>query len=633
MDKTNIQVIKFDAYNPPKSVEKRNDAWVNFGEKNDYYQFLIDRYNNSTTNNQVINNITKLIYGKGLTATDASKKPNEYAQLMTVFAKDDVKKLVTDLYLLGQCAIQCIYDKGGKTIVEAKHVPAHLIRPEKCNEEGEIENYYYSDNWADIKNHKPEAFPAFGTTNKGIEILTIGNYTVGQKYFSNVAYLGGLAYAKLEEDISTYLINLLQSGFSPLTIVNFANGTPEQAEQKKIADSVLSKATGAAGVKTIISFSNGQENKTTIESVPVNDAAAQYQYLSDEARAKILLSHGVTSGLLFGIPSANGFSSNADELKTAFVLFDNNVIIPQQELFITGVDKILAFNGIALDLKFKALKTLDETTDAATDADSTRVVSAVNAMSPLVANKVLESMTPDEIRSLIGLGPTIGGGKLDTAPAQFSKHDSLDELDLEAFGEEIDSDEWELISSERVDYDREDELDSELDRLNTPQISSFTALKNKITAFVSAGNPKPNAKSEQDGVLYKSRYRYTGELSSNSRKFCKNMVARDKVYRKEDIVRMSDQVVNETRKRKDGTIGGFGPHGDTKYDVFFYKGGGACHHYWTRETYKRKDDVNSPNAKEVTPAEARKAGEILPTNDKKVYTRPIDMPNQGFLPK
>ena len=110
------------------------------------------------------------------------------------------------------------------------------------------------------------------------------------------------------------------------------------------------------------------------------------------------------------------------------------------------------------------------------------------------------------------------------------------------------------------------------------------------------------------------------------------MIARDKVYRKEDIVRMGDIVVNETRKRKDGTIGGLGPNGDVLVDVWLYKGGGACHHFWMRETYKRKDDVNSPNAKKINPAWVRKAGE-MPTNDKRVNTRPIDMPNKGFLPK
>ena len=101
------------------------------------------------------------------------------------------------------------------------------------------------------------------------------------------------------------------------------------------------------------------------------------------------------------------------------------------------------------------------------------------------------------------------------------------------------------------------------------------------------------------------------------------MLNANKLYRKEDIMRMSNQSVNE----------GWGPNGADNYDIFLYKGGGACHHFWTRETYRKRADANSPLAEEITAAQARKAGEILPTNDSKVYQKPINMPNKGFLPK
>ena len=75
-----------------------------------HHKFLIDRYNGSTTNNAVINNICKLIYGKGLDANDANKKPNEYAQMKMLFNKDVLKKIVKDLKLLGEFNIQLIYN-------------------------------------------------------------------------------------------------------------------------------------------------------------------------------------------------------------------------------------------------------------------------------------------------------------------------------------------------------------------------------------------------------------------------------------------------------------------------------------------------------------------------------------------
>jgi len=543
---SNNHVIELQAYNPPKAVETRQDNWVKFGDKNDYYQFLIDRYNNSTTNNQVINNIVKLIYGKGLDAKDASKKPNEYAQMKMLFSKETLRKITTDYYLLGQFALQVIYAKNKKSIVEVQHLPIQNLRPEKCNKDGIIENYFYSDNWDKYRDFPPYAIPAFGQGNKTLEVLVAGEYTIGQKYFSTVKYLGGLAYAKLEEDIAEYLISLVESQFSPLKIINFSNGIPAEDLQKTIVDSVKSKATGASGDKLIVAFGNDETKKVTIDSVPIDNASQQYEYLSNEARAKIMLAHGVTSGLLFGIPTATGFSSNAEEMKSAFILFQNNVIKPSQEFICDELDKILSFNGYSLDLFFRGINPLN-------DYDAP-IVPAVDPV----------------------------------------KMSYIDSIDLDSFGEVVDENEWELIDSKAVDYETEEQLDAELKALNNPKLS----LLSKIYNFVSTGVANPNAKSSQDGELFKSRYRYTGEVTDKSRAFCKKMLGANKVYRKEDILRMSNTKVNE----------GFGPNGADTYDIFLYKGGGACHHFWTRETYRKKADANSPLAEQITPAQARKSG-------------------------
>jgi len=564
---SNNHIIELKAYNPPKAVENRQDDWVKFGDKNDYYQFLIDRYNNSTTNNQVINNIVKLIFGKGLDARDAGRKPNEYAQMKMLFSKDCTKKAVTDMYLLGQCALQVIYAKNKKTIVDVQHMPVHLLRPQKCNKEGVIENYYYSDNWANLRDFPATLIPSFGNGDRTLEILMIGNYTIGQKYFSSVSYLGGISYAKLEEDISEYLISLVETGFTPLKVINFNNGIPTEDQQRTINDSVVSQTTGASGKKLLVSFNSDESKKTTIDSVGLDNAAGQYEYLSNEARAKIMLSHGVTSGLLFGIPSANGFSSNADELKTAFVLFDNNVVIPNQEQFCDGIDKILAYNGISLDLTFKPLNPL------------------VDAMQPVVVE-----------------------------PVQMSSI----EIDPTDFSSDLDLDEWELVDSNPVDYENEDANDKLIDKANNPSLLS------KIKHLASTGSAYPRRDSEQDTKLFKTRYRYTGG-GPGEREFCKKMINANKLYRKEDIIAMGDVAVNK----------GFGLDGADTYSIWLWKGGGlmsekypngTCKHFWVRETYRRKGtDILSPLAQKVTPSEARKAGEILPTNDPRVYKAPHDM--------
>lgn len=587
---SNVHVFNFESHKPPQSVESNKEAWVNFGDDNDYFKYLIDRYNNSTTNNSVINSINKLIYGRGLDATDSNKKPNEYAQMKMLFRPDVLKCVITDYKLLGQGYFQLIYNKAKNAIIRVEHVPAQLIRSEKCNEKGEITGYYYSDNWQDVKNFPPKRIGAFGYGDKTLEILCVRDYSVGQKYYSNVDYIGALPYAKLEEEIADYLINDVQNGFSPTSVINFNNGIPDEEKQGLIASDVKRKLSGSNGAKIVVAFNSDETKKTTIDSVPLNDAPAHYTYLSEESRGKILLGHSITSGLLFGIPSNNGFSSNADELKNASILFDNMVIRPKQGTVLDAIDKILAFNSISLNLYFKTLQ-------------------------PLEFIDQNPAMNTEQVEEETGL--------------KLSSH--IDKLDLDEYGEELDPNEWELVDSRVVSYEDEARLDAELEALNNPEKS----LMSKVWNFVTTGVARPDLKSSQDGKLFISRYRYSGETTEKSREFCKKMTSANKLYRKEDI---------ELMGRKASTNPGWGPKGIDTYDIFLYKGGGACHHFWTRETYKRFTDPRKKGATKITPSEARKAGEILPTpytkedgndynkNSKLVYTKPIDMPNQGFLP-
>lgn len=571
-----VHFVELADYKAPQISENKREEWVDFGDDNNYYQFLIDSFNNSTTNNAVITNICKLIYGKGLSAKDAKRKPNAYAQMKMLFSKETLKKIVKDYKLLGEFNLQIIYNNTKTKILRVEHLPTNLVRAEKCNKYGEIEAVYYSDNWQDVKKFVPKRIPlfGFGSKNDKLEILRCGNYTIGQKYYSNVDYLGALPYATLEREIADYLINEVQNGFSGTKVVNFNNGIPTEEQQQLIQSKVKQTLTGSKGKKVIVAFNSDETKKTTIDDIPLNDAPEHYSYLSDECLRKIMLGHNVTSPLIFGIATTTGFSANADELKNSYILFDNMVIRPIQENICDALDKILAFNEISLDLYFPSLQPLDN------DGELT--------------------VQPSQ-----------------TQQTQMSSH--IDEIDLSKYGETIDLNEWELVDSRLVDYDDEERLDAELMALNNPKKSLFS----KIYNFVSTGTARPNASSEQDGELFKSRYRYIGEISDKSREFCKKMISANKVYRKEDIIRMGSMEVNA----------GFGPEGAKTYDIWLYKGGGACHHAWQRETYRKKADVNSPLAETITPAQARKAGEILPTNDKLVYTRPIDMPNKGFLPK
>jgi len=582
----NVHILNLSAYTTPVIEESKREAWVDYGEDNDYYSFLLDRYTNSTTNNAIINNISRLIYGRGLSAVDGFRKPNEYAAAMAMFHKDCLRKIALDRKMLGQFAIQVHYNDKHDKILKAYHIPVNLLRAEKCNKDGEIEAYYYCDDWTDIKKYVPQRIPAFGYSKEKIEILFSKPYSVGMKYYSYVDYQGAVPYALLEEEIADYLINEVQNGFSGTKVVNFNNGVPSEEQQSIITNKVLSKLTGSKGQKVIVAFNDNMDTKTTVDDLPLNDAPEHYTYLSEECMRKIMLGHNVTSPLLFGIAGANGFSSNADELENSFILFNNMVIKPLQDEILEALDEILAFNNISLNLFFKTLKPL-EFTDLENAQNSEQVAEETGT--------------------------------------ELSKHDELDNQVAQSLidlGEEP-NENWLLIDDFAVDYDNDDAENEMLS--NEPKKSLFS----KLVELVSTGTAVPNAKSGQDEVIdgfnFITRYKYVGAVASNTRQFCRKMIESDKIYRKEDIIRMGGQAVNA----------GWGAKGADTYSIWLYKGGGNCHHRWNKQVYVnfegRGIDVNSPKAKQIAQAKAAKYGYVV-KNEALVSQRPVDMPNHGFLP-
>ena len=586
----NIHVVELSNYTTPKIEEVRGQEYIEYGSDNNYFQYLIDRYTGSTTNNAIINGIARLIYGKGIAAADANRRPEMYAQMLSLFAKDDLKRFAKDRKMLGMAAFQVTYDKN--KVKKVTHFPMNTLRAEKRNKDGEIEAWYYHPNWVDVKpSDQPTRIKSFGFGNKqGNEIYVLAPYVAGYWYYSPVDYVGALPYSVLEEEIGDYLINDTINGFSGSKVVNFNNGIPDLKKQLAIKNDVVRKLTGARGEKVIVAFNNNAETATTVTDLPLDNAPEHYQYLSDECRSKLIIGHSVTSPILIGVrETGGGLGNNADEIKTASLLFQNTTIKAFQDEITDVMDEILAINDISLKLYFKTLQPLD-----------------------FLEQENIDKETKEEENGV-----------------KMAKIESF----LDGLGE-FETDEWELIDESKVDYEKEAELDAKINALNNPKEAN---LLSKIYNLVSTGSARPNAKSKQDGdtenYKYKVRYQYAPlTTSANSRDFCTKMVSSKKIYRKEDIVG-KDYPSSLGGMSSAGVNAGWGPKGADNYDIFLYKGGGDCHHFWMRKTYRAKTtpDANNPNA-EVSVNKAKKDGFKPEVNDKKVAMLPTDMPNNGFLP-
>jgi hypothetical protein len=383
----------------------------------------------------------------------------------------------------------------------------------------------------------------------------------------------------MEEEIAEYLINDVQNGFSPTMVVNFVGGTGTEEQRRQIESQANKKLTGSKGKKIVYSFNKNKDNATTIESIPLNDAPAHYQYLSDECMRKILLSHNVTSPLLFGIATTTGFSSNADELKNSLLIFDNLVIKPFQNLITDAIDKILAVNGISLKLYFEGLNPFEDMYAKKEEA--------------IVQDTTL-SEHKSELQEIIDLA------------------------------EDAEQDGWIVIDEREAVQEDEEVLNTHLQEVESKLQEVKLSLIQKAINLVSTGSANPTQKSEQDKLVkekyFKVRYKYTGNPSPE-REFCKAMLSANKLYRKEDIDLMSTKKVNP----------GFGEFGADKYDIFRFHGGPRCSHKWQRVTMML--DLNKmENGYEEIGTRAAEIKGFKVTNPYEVSIYPKNLPLKGFSP-
>jgi hypothetical protein len=580
-----VHVVNFSSYTTPVVKEVQGKDYVEYGDNNDYFGYLIDRYNGSPTNNAILNSLMDMTFGKGLDATDSAKKPSEYAAMRGLFTKACLQKVVADYVMMGQCSFQVVYSQDHNTIVEVQHIPVETLRAARCNEDGEIEAYYYAKDWEDVKGRRETAvrIPAFGKSREGLEILYIKPYRAGFYYYSPVDYQGGLPYAELEEEIANYHINNIQNGLAPSMLINFNNGVPSEEERRSIEQQIATKFSGSSNSgKFILAFNDNKDLAATVDPVQLSDAAEQYQFLSAEATQKIMVSHRIVSPMLLGIKDNSGLGNNADELKTASTLLDNLVIRPKQEIIIDGIDMILAYNDISLNLYFKTLQPLEFTEDVVTPMDmetreeETGVKLAKQDNRPFLRDELAAEL----LMNIESLGE--------------SEEELMQDFDL------ITAD---IVEDEGAEYDVEAYLNSRTDLAAQQE-------------------------SEQDTERYKVRYFYAvgtkKDPKGESRLLCRTLIGAKRVYRKEDVEALSSK-------------GGAEAQGE-RYSVWLYKGGANCHHRWERRIYRKKltkegkiyggGSLNGTDIINVN--QAIRMGFRPEQNDPLVAIAPIETPTKGY---
>ena len=690
--KDNIININLETSTAPVVQEVRGKEWIEYGTddwKNLYPQFLIDLYYSSSISAAIINATAEMIAGENLIIEDEDDRDTEARIKLQNFMNrangneslhEVLKKVAFDFKLQGAFALNIVWSKDRTQIAEIYHVGVEKIRCARPDEFGKTKGYYISSDWGNTRINKPKYVPAFNTNDRtsANQIMYAGLYSPNMNSYFTPDYVSCNNWALIDSRVSEFHLNNISAGFSGSFMVNFANGIPTQEERLQIEQSLTDKFTSQNNAgKFVLTFSDDNTRTPQIQAISPSDLDKQYIALQELLTQNILSGHRVTSPMLMGIKNETGLGSNVDELNSAANFYLNSVVKPFQDQIVKQLRKIFQVNNMDMPVNFVQLKpiTLDFTSQdlkAVMTEDEIREELGLEPLDIEVREDLSEVGTVDgqpvfsTIAEAEAHAKTLGcegyheheyegrtvymackdhseatelsdcscdkkKPKCDCKKHNLSKAEKT-ELDkfIAEFGEDV-SDEWELIDDEVVDGEHQDfDFETELNKIANEKVE----LAKPITA-------RPNAKSEQDGVnksfndYYKVRYVYATDnflvnKSGTSRKFCELMVGANKVYRKEDVVNANSQNLNPGFGHPeyaylDGEKG--------TYNLFLYKGGPQCRHFWLRRIYKtslRNAKQPIQDAEVISYTKALSEGFTIKRNDKLVAIAPQRMKNNGY---
>lgn len=331
-----------------KITENRSQRIYNFGLKNDYPKKLIALYDQSPTNQAVINRTALMIAGGDtelkvhdpgdllnyVHALQLQMYPNEKQNLEQI-----IQALAFDIKLHGRYAIEAIWNEAHTRVTQIKAVDVQGVRIGQM-ENGKITTLWYCSDWSDSKAEKIpyEPFDKYGKGHR--QLLHVQYMRSGHGVYGLPDYYASLKWIELEKEIGAHYLDSAQNGFSPKMSVVFP-GKPESEDlEDKIMDRLNKRYTGSQGRRIIGIFAPRPEAKPEFNPITVENLDKQYKEIDDQTQGKILTGHGVVSPMLFGIKTA-GQLGGAQELETAFNIYQNTVIATPQNMIQRSLDEIM----------------------------------------------------------------------------------------------------------------------------------------------------------------------------------------------------------------------------------------------------------------------------------------------------
>lgn len=521
---------------------------------------------------------------------------------------------------------------GARTFKRMIEIPTEKVRFECITSNGNFTltgNIKVSDDWMNDKcghriltpydpdNENQRVFYVMVKEASGQSIEGLNSKKVNPGIYPDPPYSGSITAIDTGIAVQQHGNVEVHNNFSLGTIISLNNGEPKSLEDKKLINKEI-KGMGmgesnAGGVW--LTYSNGKDREPTVIPMNGNNLADRYINTKKGSEDSIIHGHSVVTPSMFGVLTP-GQLGNTTELQSGYAIMQSNYFEDRRSAIVAVLNWIgKTFAGLQGEIKFGETSLVLET-KISTD-DGSKVAEAINSMSPLVANNLLQVMTVNEKRKLGGLPPIEGGDTLPSAepPAVTFSADDTEKImaRFKQYGRSRQDFEDKMLYSSSVIKGDQSESKALLDEFLKNNFTSLSDRPMQVLNLISQGEDFASIRKaidisgaelagiyqnlrdrkmisdkgkllkkgamelassdiERMEILYEYALRpgFKGEIIPGSREFCRDLIGLNRLYTREEINMIS---------------------GDEGYDVFRFRGGwyhnpdtdqneNGCRHEW-----------------------------------------------------
>jgi hypothetical protein len=381
----------------------QTSGWIPFGDSNLFPSVLNQLVYSSPLHGSIVDYKTNAVVGGGIELKTTTTTPQELLELYTFEKKSLLKKTgrITTEQLIGLTLVyfKLYFDE------KMKLNRIENVSPDKVRRGRDPQSYFVCDDWSSridvmsIKRYHP-------TCTDRCQLFVYEVECLGQEWYPLPKYTSALNFAYLSGELSYFAKSNIQNSVFPSFAMMFPK-RPQSEEEKNVLRNTIDKMKGAANAgKAVAFFANSQDQLPKIESIPTNQNDKLFQEASGLNTEQICFAHTIDP-ILMGVRTTGSLGSGSD-IKQAYVIFEKNVVMPLREQVVDIFNDILRIAKINADFTINNFQIINETI-VEIEGDASKTSDALNSLSPLVATKVLEQMTPNEVRALASLPPIAGG--------------------------------------------------------------------------------------------------------------------------------------------------------------------------------------------------------------------------------